>query len=126
MDTTSRPRTQTAERMKRHRQRRRQGYRTYLVDLHDSEVDHLTDEGFLAREYQNDTNQVVQALYAFLGQAIQRNQKIRKAGYVSAELGREAIDRLIELNYLGAGSRNDAASVNEAFFKFARDALRDL
>jgi hypothetical protein len=64
------PRTPTAERMRRHRERRREGLRCLTIEIHEEEIDALISRGFLKAETRNDVNAVLQAFYAFLESAL--------------------------------------------------------
>ena len=55
-----------AERMRRHRQRRRDGLRSLTIELHESEVDVLVQRGLLKAEMRNDTSAIIEALYDYL------------------------------------------------------------
>jgi hypothetical protein len=55
-----------AERMRRHRERRRDGLRCLTIELHETEIDALIREGLLKSETRNDPSAVSDALYAFL------------------------------------------------------------
>jgi hypothetical protein len=59
-----------AERMRRHRERRRDGFCCLWVELHVTEIDALTRMKYLTEETRNDPNQVREALYAFLDQTL--------------------------------------------------------
>jgi hypothetical protein len=52
-----------AARMRRHRQRRREGLRFLTIELHETEVDALIRSGYLQRDSRNEPNAVTQALY---------------------------------------------------------------
>jgi hypothetical protein len=54
-----------AERMRRHRQRRRGGLTHVAIDLRRSEVDGLVRLEFLSAETRNDVNAIRKALYEF-------------------------------------------------------------
>jgi hypothetical protein len=56
--------TPAAERMRRHRERRREGLRCLWVELHETELDALVRKGLL--ESRNDENAIADALYAHL------------------------------------------------------------
>jgi hypothetical protein len=51
------------ERMRRHRQRRRDGLRSVRIELRETEVDALIRSGFLEGRSRNDGSAVAQALY---------------------------------------------------------------
>ena len=55
-----------AERMRRHRQRRRDGLRCLTIELHEAEVDVLVQEEFLKAEMRNDSSAIIEALYDYL------------------------------------------------------------
>ena len=55
-----------AERMRRHRQRRRDGLRCLVVELRETEIDVLIRKGLLKRGTRNDTSAIIDALYAHL------------------------------------------------------------
>jgi hypothetical protein len=56
-------RSPAAERMRRHRERRRDGLRCVTVEVRDSEIDTLVRMGLLRPEMRNTPNDVVEALY---------------------------------------------------------------
>jgi len=68
MTTTTAPVTcsPAAERMRLHRERRRNGMRCLTIELRDTEIDALIREGLLKPETRNDPSAVREALYAFL------------------------------------------------------------
>ena len=59
-----------AERMRRHRERRRDGLRCLTVELRETEVDALVLRGLLPQESRHDRNSVLKALYSFLEQEL--------------------------------------------------------
>jgi hypothetical protein len=63
-------RTAAAERMRRHRQRRRDGLRCFMIELRETEIDALIRNGLLAAENRHDYDSVQSALYAFLDHAL--------------------------------------------------------
>jgi hypothetical protein len=63
-------RTAVADRMRRHRQRRREGLRCLTIELRETEIDALIAKGLLKRETRNDPNAVSEALYDFLDRAL--------------------------------------------------------
>jgi hypothetical protein len=62
-------RTAAAERMRRYRQRRRNGLRCFMIELRETEVDALIRKGLLSAESRQDYVSVQSALYAFLDDA---------------------------------------------------------
>ena len=63
-------RSPAAERMRRHRQRRRDGLRCLVIELRETEVDMLIRKGMLPAENRQDYASVQSALYAFLDNAL--------------------------------------------------------
>jgi hypothetical protein len=63
-------RTAAAERMRRHRQRRRDGLRCLIIELRETEVDALIRKGLLPADNRHDYGSVQSALYAFLDDAL--------------------------------------------------------
>jgi hypothetical protein len=59
-----------AERMRRHRQRRRDGLRCLVIELRETEIDALTSKGLLKPEMRNDTSAIIDALYVHLDRTI--------------------------------------------------------
>jgi SOS response regulatory protein OraA/RecX len=55
-----------AERMRRHRQRQRDGLRCLTIELYEKEVDALIQRGLLKAETRNDSFEVIEALYQHL------------------------------------------------------------
>ena len=55
-----------AERMRRHRQRRRDGLRCLVIELRETEIDVLIRKGLMKPETRNDTSAIIDALYAYL------------------------------------------------------------
>ena len=59
-----------AERMRRYRQRQRDGLRCLMIELRETEIDALIRNGLLAAENRHDYDSVQSALYAFLDHAL--------------------------------------------------------
>ena len=55
-----------AERMRRHRERRREGLRCVTIELRETEIDALVRNGFLKTDARNDLRSIEMALYEFL------------------------------------------------------------
>jgi hypothetical protein len=55
-----------AERMRRHRNRRRKGLRCFTVVLRETEIDGLARRGYLSVDQREDRNAVLAALYSLL------------------------------------------------------------
>lgn len=62
-------RTAAAERMRRHRQRRRDGFRCLMIELRETEIDALITNGLLAAKNREDYDSLQSAFYAFLDDA---------------------------------------------------------
>ena len=65
MNELSLRRTPAAERMRRHRQRRRDGLRCLVVELRETEIDVLVQKGLLKADARNDARAVREALYQY-------------------------------------------------------------
>jgi hypothetical protein len=72
-------RSPAAERMRRHRQRRRDGLICLTIELRKSEVDGLARMGFLKPEMRNDVSAIRNALYAFYAEHWIEYRKLRLA-----------------------------------------------
>jgi hypothetical protein len=59
-----------AERMRLHRERRREGYRCLMIELHATEIDVLIKKGLLQSVGRNNLDAVRQALYSHLDETI--------------------------------------------------------
>jgi hypothetical protein len=55
-----------AARMRQSRARRRDGFRCFMIELHQSEIDALVDRGLLHPDQRNDCDSIVDALYDLL------------------------------------------------------------
>jgi len=70
-------RTAAAERMRRHRQRRRDGLRCFMIELRETEVDALIRKGLLAAEKRDDYDSVqsgsMHSLIVLWGNWVMRN-----------------------------------------------------
>jgi hypothetical protein len=56
----------SAERMRRHRQRRRDGMRCLQLEIRDTEIDELIHRKVLKEETRNHKQAIIDALYEFL------------------------------------------------------------
>ena len=63
--------TPAAERMRRHRERRRDGMRCLWLELRDTEIDALVQSGLLKAETRNDQNAIADALYEHLERTLE-------------------------------------------------------
>jgi hypothetical protein len=72
MTTTTAPvaRSLAAERMRLHRERRRNGMRCVTIEVHESEIDMLVHTKLLKSEMRNDANAIIEALYAHLDRTL--------------------------------------------------------
>jgi hypothetical protein len=57
-------------RMRRHRERRRDGLRCMTIELRETEVTALIRKGFLKEDTRNDRRAVMSAFYGFLDQTL--------------------------------------------------------
>jgi hypothetical protein len=57
-------RSPAAERMRLHRERRREGLRCLMIELRETEIDTLVRMGLLKIEMRNDATAITEALYA--------------------------------------------------------------
>jgi hypothetical protein len=57
-------------RMRRHRERRRDGLRCLRIELRATEIDALIERGFLKPETRNDAKSIIEALYAFFDKTL--------------------------------------------------------
>ncbi len=62
--------TPAAERMRRHRERRRMGLRCLMIQLRETEIDVLIRGGMLNRDIRNNRNAIIEALYKFLDRTL--------------------------------------------------------
>jgi hypothetical protein len=67
---TSRPCSAAAERMRRHRERRREGLRCLTIELRETEIEALIRKGMLKADARNDPYAIEMALYEFLERAL--------------------------------------------------------
>ena len=65
-------RSPAAERMRRHRQRRRDGLRCLVIELRETEIEALIRRGLLKQETRHDANAILAAIYAFFDSALGR------------------------------------------------------
>jgi hypothetical protein len=70
-ELASRP-SPAAERMRLHRERRRNGMRPLWIELRVTEIDALVRTGLLKPETRNDPNAIRKALYEYLDQRLGR------------------------------------------------------
>ena len=63
--------TPAAERMRRHRQRRREGMRCLWIELHETELDALVGMGLLEPESRQDEDAIADALYGHLERTLE-------------------------------------------------------
>jgi len=70
MNVAALPALTVAQRMRAHRQRRRDGMRCLMIEVRQEEILALTRQGLLPNDRQNDTDSIKNALYAFLDRAL--------------------------------------------------------
>jgi hypothetical protein len=70
MTTAPATRSPAAERMRRHRERRRDGLRCVMIELRETEIDALIRKELLKPETRNDPSAIIDALYAFLDRTL--------------------------------------------------------
>ena len=63
-------RSAAAERMRRHRERRRMGLRCLMIEVRETEIDALVRAGLLGAEMRNDPVSIIEALYAHLNRTL--------------------------------------------------------
>ena len=63
-------RSAAAERMRLHRERRRNGMRCLTIELRETEIDTLIRNGFLNREMRNNQFAIRDALHSFLDETL--------------------------------------------------------
>jgi predicted molibdopterin-dependent oxidoreductase YjgC len=63
-DTTQR--SPAAERMRLHRERKKNGMRCLMIELRETEIDALIRKGFLKADTRNDRQAIVDSLYGYL------------------------------------------------------------
>ena len=68
-----------AERMRRHRQRRRRGLTHIPIDLRRSEIDGLVRLGFLSAETRNDVTAIRKGLYQYFETRLDLNRDAQQA-----------------------------------------------
>ncbi len=68
--TTPVPSSAAAERMRAHRQRRRDGLRCVTIELRETEIDALIRKELLKPETRNNPSAIIDALYAFLDRTL--------------------------------------------------------
>jgi hypothetical protein len=61
-----------AERMRRHRQRRRDGLRSLTIELRETEIDALIKAGLLGEQSRDDLSAVIHALYRLFDRVFSR------------------------------------------------------
>ena len=68
--TNPAPRSLAAERMRRHRQRKRNSMRCLTIELRETEIETLVQRGLLKPEMRNDVHEIREALYAHLDRTL--------------------------------------------------------
>jgi hypothetical protein len=70
--TTTIARGGAAERMRRSRQRRRNGLRCYRLEVHDRDIEGLVRRGLLPASEQTNRNAIIKAMYTFFDRTLGR------------------------------------------------------
>ena len=70
VSSTAKTRSPAAERMRLHRERRRDGLRCLVIELRETEINALVRIGMLTQETRNDPHAVRKALYAYLDRTL--------------------------------------------------------
>jgi len=65
-----RPCSAAAERMRLHRERRREGLRCVTIEVRESEINMLVHMKLLKSEMRNDANAIIEALYTYLDRTL--------------------------------------------------------
>jgi len=119
--------TDAAQRMRRHRARRRAGLTCVSVDIHDDQIAFLVRQRLLDRKARRDRAAIKQAVEALL----EETRRLRDP--TPAELARdgigieliinhETIDLLVEQNFLDKSEMNNNNSIRESLPEFVRRA----
>jgi hypothetical protein len=58
-------RSPAAERMRLHRERKKNGMRCVIIELRETEIDALIRKGFLKADMRNGTQAIIDALYSY-------------------------------------------------------------
>jgi hypothetical protein len=58
-------RSPAAERMRLHRERKKNGMRCVMIELRETEIEALIRKGFLKADARNDTQAIIDALYSY-------------------------------------------------------------
>jgi hypothetical protein len=58
-------RSPAADRMRLHRERKKNGMRCLMIELRETEIDALIRKGFLTADTRNDTSEIIDAIYAY-------------------------------------------------------------
>jgi hypothetical protein len=69
-DPAPSPHTSAAERMRRHRERRRDGFLCLTIEVHAAEIDALIQRGDLQAVHRDEIDAIREAFYAFLDKTL--------------------------------------------------------
>jgi hypothetical protein len=116
-------RAQSAERMRRSRDRLRNGLRNVSLDVRESEVELLVRKAFLKPAARHDRGAVGDALRAFLTHTLDRARRRDSPGSFTVDLEPEHIERLVRRGRLLAGERHDPDAVLQAFSAVVHEAF---
>jgi hypothetical protein len=113
----------TAQRIRRHRERRRRGLVCATVALSEPEIAYFRQKQLLACGQEKDRNALSRALRAFLNRAFLGARERERPGVFQIELDDEHIDRLIAMRFLNSSQRRDPDAVIRAFSELAHRAI---
>lgn len=112
-----------AQRVRRHRERRRRGLRCASVDLTEQEIAYFRQKQLLACGQEKDRNALSRALRVFISGAFSSALERERPGVFQIELDDEHIDRLIAMRFLNSSQRRDPDAVMRAFADLANRAI---
>jgi len=123
MDVEHPAKGSAAERLRRHRDRRRNGRRSITVDLSEEEIAYFAHIRGPAAVELNDRNALSDGLRFFLDDAFARAFRRREGAVFEIRLYDNAIDQLVRMGFLEASGRQDRRAVLKAFTTVAERAL---
>jgi hypothetical protein len=105
----------SAERLRRHRERRRKGLRSISVDVSEKEIAYFGQMPRVAIVQRDDRNSLSIGLRAFLDDAFRRARRRDNGMVFEIRLHDSAIDQLVRLGCLESSRREDRQAVLTAF-----------
>lgn len=112
-----------AERMRRHHERRRNGFRSVSLNIHEREIDLLVRKAFLQMGARHDREALSQALRAFIGNAFDRARRRDRPGCFTVDLDADDLEHLVRRGRLLAEERRDPDAVLRAFSEVVHEAF---